>query len=341
MPRHVKHLFIRISAALFALTATAAGATTLDAVRQRGSLSCGVSQGLFGFSDRDGQQKWSGFDVDFCRALAAAIFDDPNKVTFTPLSATERFEALRAGKIDVLARNSTWTLEREAALGVLFAAITYHDGQGFMVMRRPQTTSALELDKASICVQKGTTTQLNLADYFRANSMTYTELAFDRLADAIEALVSGRCDVFTADQSALYGERARLAKPETADILPDVISKEPLGPAVRADDINWFNIVKWVAFALVNAEELGIDSGNSAEALASTKPNVRRFTGAEGEFGKQLGLDNAWAMRAVRAVGNYAEVFERNIGARSKLGVPRGLNQSWATGGILYAPPIR
>jgi general L-amino acid transport system substrate-binding protein len=341
MPRSIKHLFIRISAAFLALAATAAGAATLDAVKQRGSLSCGVNQGLFGFADRDAQQKWSGFDVDFCRALAAAIFDDPSRVAFVPLSAEERFEALRAGKIDVLARNSTWTLEREATLGVLFAAITYHDGQGFMVMRRPQTTSALELDKASICVQKGTTTQLNLADFFRANSMTYTELAFDTLADAIKALEGGQCDVFTADQSALYGERARLPKPETVDILPDVISKEPLGPAVRADDINWFNIVKWVAFALVNAEELGIDSGNCAQALASTKPDVRRFTGAEGAFGKQLGLDNAWAIRAVRAVGNYAEVFERNVGSHSKLGVPRGLNQSWAAGGILYAPPLR
>jgi general L-amino acid transport system substrate-binding protein len=321
--------------------AAPAKAATLETVRQRGSLACGVSQGLFGFSDRDAKQNWVGFDVDFCRGLAAAIFGDASKVNFTPLSAVERFEALRSGKIDVLARNSTWTLEREAGLGLLFAAITYHDGQGFMLMRRPQTTSALELDKASICVQKGTTTQLNLADYFRANSMTYTEVAADSLADAVKSLVAGQCDAFTADQSALYAERAQLANPEAADILPDVISKEPLGPAVRADDVAWFNIVKWVAFALVNAEELGIGAANTAEALASAKPDVRRFTGAEGDFGKRLGLDNAWAVRAVGAVGNYSEVFERNLGARSRLGIPRGLNQSWAAGGILYAPPLR
>lgn len=327
--------------ACMAVLVGAAGAATVDMVRQRGNIACGVSQGLPGFSDRNAQGVWSGFDVDFCRALAAAIFDDPAKVTYTPLSAAERFEALRSGKIDVLSRNSTWTLEREAVLGLLFAAITYHDGQGFLVMRRPKVVSALELDDVPICVQKGTTSQPNVADYFRANSMKYRELAFDTLAEAIAALEGGRCDVFTADQSALYAEKASLKKPGDAEILPDVISKEPLGPAVRADDIAWFNIVKWTAFALVNAEELGISSATVADAAASTKPDVRRFTGAEGDFGKRLGLDNAWAIRAVRAVGNYGEVFERNVGARSKLGVPRGLNQSWATGGILYAPPMR
>ena len=320
---------------------SAASAGTLDAVKQRGKLNCGVSQGLPGFSDRDAQGAWSGFDVDFCRAVAAAIFDDPSKVNFLPLNASERFDALRGGQIDLLARNSTWTLEREGGLGLLFAAITYHDGQGFMVMRRPQVTSALELDKAKICVQKGTTSQLNLADFFRANSMSYEELAFDTLSDALKALQGGQCDVFTADQSALFGEKARLSDSAAAEILPDVISKEPLGPAVRADDVAWFNTVKWVAFSLVNAEELGIRSSNVAEALVSKKPDVRRFVGAEGGLGKSLGLDDAWAVRAVKAVGNYAELFERNVGSRSKLAIPRGLNQLWSSGGILYAPPVR
>jgi general L-amino acid transport system substrate-binding protein len=210
-----------------------------------------------------------------------------------------------------------------------------------MVARRLPVTSALELDKASICVQKGTTTQLNLADYFHANSMTYRELAFDTLADAIKAFEGGQCDVFTADQSALYAERVAISRPEGVEILPDVISKEPLGPVVRSDDIAWFNIVKWVGFALVNAEELGIGTGTISEALASAKPDVRRFSGAEGDFGKRLGLDNGWAIRAIRTVGHYGEMFERNIGSRSRLGVPRGLNQLWSQGGILYAPPMR
>jgi general L-amino acid transport system substrate-binding protein len=343
--RRMRHrestLLICLATAILAMVATVASGATLDAVKQRGALSCGVNHGLPGFSDHDAQGKWSGFDVDFCRAVAAAIFDDPTKVSFVPLSASERFDALRAGTIDVLARNSTWTLEREAGLGLLFVAITFHDGQGFMVERHPEIVSALELGGANICVQKGTTTQLNLADYFRANSMQYHELTFDAFDDALKALESGQCDVFTADQSALWGARVGLAKPGAGVILPDVISKEPLGPVVRSDDVAWFDIIKWVAFALVNAEELGVDSSNIAEALASTKPDVRRFVGAEGDLGRSLGLDNAWATRAVRAVGNYSEIFERNVGSRSRLGIPRGLNQLWSTGGILYAPPLR
>ena len=331
---------VAIAAAGF-LAVAAAGAATLDDVKKRGVLNCGVSQGLQGFSDKDEKGEWTGFDVDFCRALAAAILDDPKKVAFAPLNAAERFEALRSGKIDVLSRNSTWTFEREATLGLLFAAITYHDGQGFLVARKPNIISALELDRTNVCVQKGTTSQQNAADYFRANSMTYTERAFDSLADAIKAVDNGQCDVFTADQSALYAERQRLSKPETAEVLPEVISKEPLGPAVRGDDVAWFNIVKWTAFALVNAEELGIGANTVGAASVSTKADVRRFVGAEGDFGKRLGLDNAWAIRAVKAVGNYGEIFERNIGSGSKFGVPRGLNQSWANGGILYAPPLR
>jgi general L-amino acid transport system substrate-binding protein len=339
--RKLSFLLLSTAAALWSFAASVAGAATLDTVKQRGALTCGVSQGLPGFSDHDAQGNWSGFDVDFCRAVAAAIFNDPKKVNFVPLSALERFDALKDGKIDVLSRNSTWTLDREAASGMLFAMVMYYDGQGFMVSRKLQVTSALELDKASVCVQKGTTTELNLADFFHTNSMTYRELAFEKLEDAIKAFDGGQCDVFTADQSALYALRLGLTKPESVEILPDVISKEPLGPVVRSDDVPWFNIVKWVGFALVDAEELGISAGNVSEALASTKPDARRFAGSDGDFGRRLGLDNAWALQAVRAVGHYGELFERNIGSHSRLGVPRGLNQLWSQGGILYAPPMR
>ena len=336
-------MLAKLTAALAAalLTASVASAATLETVKQRGAVACGVSTGLPGFSDRDDKGAWSGFDVDFCRALAAAIFDDPAKVTYVPLNAAERFPALQAAKIDVLSRNSSWTIERETTLGLLFAAILYHDGQGFLVLRHPAMTSALELDKAKVCVQKGTTTELNLPDFFRFNSMALDLHATDTVAQAIMALEDGTCDVFTADQSALYAERTLLAKPGDAVILPDVISKEPLGPVVRGDDVAWFNLVKWVAFGLVDAEELGVTSHNLDKALASTKPEVRRLTGAEGGFGAKLGVDDAFVLRAVKAVGNYGEIFERNLGAGSKLGIPRGLNQLWSTGGVMYAPPMR
>lgn len=327
----------------FALLAvpTALHAGTLDSVRQRGTLNCGVSHGLAGFSQQDGAGAWSGFDVDFCRAVAAATLGDAAKVSFVPLSATERFEALRTGKIDVLSRNSTWTMEREASLGLLFTDITYHDGQGFLVMRKPAVTSALELDKSKVCVQTGTTSHANLADYFRANSMTFEEVAVPSVADAVKALGDGRCDVMTADHSALYALRLDLPNRAEALILPDVISKEPLGPATRADDVAWFNVVKWVNFALINAEEIGVTSQNADAASTSAKPAVRRLVGAEGGLGKALGLDEQWALRAVKAVGNYGEIYERNVGRKSRLGIPRGLNQLWSMGGILYAPPLQ
>ncbi|AMJ63574.1 amino acid ABC transporter substrate-binding protein [Bosea sp. PAMC 26642] len=318
-----------------------AAAGTLDTVKQRGTLQCGVSEGLFGFSEKDAQGKWSGFDVDFCRAVAGAIFDDPAKVAFVPLTASERFNALRAGTVDLLSRNSTWTLEREAGLGLAFAGVTYHDGQGFLVMRSLNVTSALELNEAKVCVEAGTTTQANLADFFRANAMKYEERAHQKSSDALAAFQAGDCNVLTRDQSALYAERLKLSKPGDTVILPDVISKEPLGPVTRADDFPWFNIVKWVNFALVNGEELGITSKNLADATASTKPDVRRFVGAEGGLGKMLGLDDGWALRAVRASGNYSEIYERNLGVNSRLGIPRGLNQLWSMGGVLYAPPLR
>ncbi|CAH1677659.1 General L-amino acid-binding periplasmic protein AapJ [Hyphomicrobiales bacterium] len=328
-------------AVLGAALAAPAGAGTLDTVKQRGTLQCGVSEGVLGFSAKDAQGQWSGFDVDFCRAVAAAVLGDATKVAFTPLSASERFDALKGGKVDLLARNSTWTLGREAELGLAFAGITYHDGQGFLAKRALKVDSALSLDKAKICVETGTTTQLNLADFFKANSMTYEEKAYPSAAEAFAAFEGGQCDVLTRDQSALHGERLRLAKPGDAVVLPDVISKEPLGPVVRADDFPWFNVVKWVNFAVINAEELGISAANIDEALKSQKPDVRRFTGAEGGFGKAMGLDADWAVRAVKASGNYAEVYERNLGTGSKLGIPRGLNQLWSMGGVLYAPPLR
>jgi general L-amino acid transport system substrate-binding protein len=343
----------------------AASAGTLETVKQRGSLNCGVSTGLLGFSAKNDAGEWSGFDVDFCRGLAAAIFNDPTKVTFVPLSAAERFEALKSGKVDLLSRNSTWTLDREASMGLLFAGIAYYDGQGFMVMRKPEVTSALELTGAKVCVQTGTTSQLNLGDFFRANAMTLQEIDFPTSAEALEGLESGRCDVLTADQSALFAERLKLKDPGAAVILPDIISKEPLGPVTRNDDVAWHNVVKWTLFALVNAEELGVSSQSTGslamapkaadgeqltraiapaaqpEAMQSKKPDVRRLIGAEGDFGRKLGLENGWALQAVRAVGNYSEVYERNVGVASPLGIPRGMNQLWSMGGIMYAPPIR
>lgn len=337
----LRYLGLVAAGALAVGLAAPAGAGTLETVKQRGTLACGVSEGLNGFSDKDAQGKWSGFDVDFCRALAAAVLGDPQKVSFTPLSASERFDALKAAKVDLLSRNSTWTLGREAELGLAFAGITYHDGQGFLAKRALRVDGALALDKAKICVEAGTTSQFNLADFFRANSLTYEEKVFPSAAEAFAAFESGQCDVLTRDQSALYGERLRLAKPAEAIVLPDVISKEPLGPVVRSDDFAWFTVVKWVNFALINAEELGISSTNLAEALASRKPDVRRFTGAEGGFGKALGLDPDWAVKAVRATGSYAEIYERNLGTGSKLGIPRALNQLWNMGGVLYAPPLR
>ena len=318
-----------------------AGAGTLDTVKQRGTLQCGVSEGVAGFSEKDAQGNWRGFDVDFCRAVAAAVLGDAGKVAYTPLSASQRFDALKGGEVDLLARNSTWTLGREAELGLAFAGITYHDGQGFLAKRSLKVDTALSLDKAKICVEAGTTTQLNLSDFFKANSMTYEEKVYPSAAEAFAAFEGGQCDVLTRDQSALHGDRFRLARPAEAVVLPDVISKEPLGPVVRSDEFAWFTVVKWVNFALVNAEELGISSANLDEALKSQKPDARRFSGAEGGFGKALGLDADWAIRAVKAGGNYAEIYERNLGTGSKLGIPRGLNQLWSMGGVLYAPPLR
>jgi general L-amino acid transport system substrate-binding protein len=337
----LRGLATALACAAGALTFTPATAATVDAVRQRGALVCGVSQGLFGFSERKADGAWAGFDVDICRAIAAAVLGDPAKVTFVPLSASERFDALREGKIDVLSRNSTWTLEREARLGLLFAGVNFHDGQGFMVHRDLNVTSALELNDGKVCVQAGTTGQVLVGDYFSANSMTVTVRAYPDAASTLRAFEAGDCNVMTTDNSGLFAERLKLARPGDAVILPDIISKEPLGPVTRADDIAWHNIVKWVNFALINAEELGVSSSNIPDAQRSVKPEVRRFVGADGGLGPMLGLSTDWALSAVAAVGNYGEIYERNVGTRSRLGIPRGLNQLWSQGGILFAPPVR
>jgi general L-amino acid transport system substrate-binding protein len=314
---------------------------TLKRTLRRDAVFCGVSTGLPGFSAADASGKWSGFDVDFCRAIAAAIFDDPNKVRFVPLDAKERFTELARRKVDVVARNSTWTMSRETEYALNFAGVSYYDGQGFMAPRARNVTSALDLDGSSVCVQTGTTSELNAADYFRANNMKYDEKKFAKLEDVIHAYDGGQCNTLTADMSQLYALRQTLAKPGDHDILPDVISKEPLAPIVRQKDDDWLLIVKWTLYAMLNAEELGINSQNIDAALKSKKPDVMRFVGNEGAYGEQLNLSKDWALRIIRHVGNYGEVYERNVGAGSKLGIPRGLNQLWTNGGIQYAPPIR
>jgi general L-amino acid transport system substrate-binding protein len=318
-----------------------ASSPTLEAVKARGALVCGVNEGLPGFSFVDERGAWTGFDVDFCRALAAAIFGNPNKVKLVPLSADARFQALADGKIDVLSRNSTWTMGRETEFGLTFVGISYYDGQGFMVPRALRVTSALELDGAKVCAQSGTTTIDNLADFFAANHMALQTVATSSTDDSIKKYEAGQCSVLTSDLSQLYALRLRLSRPRDHVILPDVISKEPLGPVVRQSDLKWIEVVRWVLFAMVNGEELGVSSKTIGQALRSQKPEVMRLVGTSGNFGEEIGLTNAWAANVIRTVGNYGEVFERNLGAKTPLAIPRGLNQLWNEGGIQYAPPIR
>ena len=314
---------------------------TLKRTVRRDAVYCGVNSGLPGFSAKDDKGEWSGFDADFCRAIAAAIFDDPKKVSFVPLDATERFQELRDRKVDVLARNSTWTMSRETQYALHFAGVSYYDGQGFMVPRARKLASSLELDGSTVCVQSQTTTAPNLADYFRANNMKYTEKRFRTVDEVVKAYQAGECNTLTSDVSQLYALRLNMPKPGDQIILPDVISKEPLGPVVRQKDDEWLLIVKWTLFAMINAEELGITSKNIDEALKSKKPEVMRFVGNDGDYGEDIEMPKDWAVRIIRRVGNYGEVYERNIGNGSKLGIPRGLNALWTQGGILYAPPIR
>src|ERR1700737_2424619 len=335
-----REIFVFGTTVALGFCAAAASAQTLKAVKDRGSLLCGVSQGLPGFSNPDDKGNWTGFDVDFCRALAAAVLGDATKVKFTPLSAKDRFEPLKTGDIDVLSRNTTWTLSRDVSYGN-FAGVTYYDAQGFMVRKALRVNSALELNGASVCTQTGTTTELNLADYFRANSMKYEVIAFGTADETVKAYESGRCDVFTTDMSQLYAEKLKLTNPNDHVILPEIISKEPLGPLVRHGDDQWFDVVKWTHFAMLNAEELGISSKTVDEALKSNQPEIKRLLGVGGNFGEQLGLGRDWVVRIVKQVGNYGEVFDRNVGVGSNLGISRGLNRLWTKGGIQYAPPVR
>src|SRR5579885_951158 len=332
---------IAAAVAALAVTYVRYDTRTLKRTVRRDAVYCGVNTGLPGFSAQDAQGNWAGFDVDFCRAVAAAIFDDPKKVKFVPLDAKERFQELADRKVDVLARNSTWTMSRETQYALHFAGVSYYDGQGFMVPRARNKTSALELDGSTVCVQSQTTTVVNLPDYFRANHMTYTEKRFRTVEDTVGAYAAGQCDTLTADVSQLYALRLKLPKPADHVILADVISKEPLGPVVRQRDDQWLLIVKWTLFAMIDAEELGITSKNIDDALKSKKPEVMRFVGNDGDYGADIGLPKDWALRIIRRVGNYGEVYERNVGTGSPLGIPRGLNQIWNAGGILYAPPIR
>ena len=329
-------------AAALSLSATAHAGKTLDAVKAKGYVQCGVSTGLPGFSAADEKGQFTGLDVDVCRAVAAAIFGDAGKVKYSPLTAKERFTALQSGEVDVLPRNTTWTYTRDTSLGLNFTGVNYYDGQGFLVTKDLGVNSALEMSGASFCIQAGTTTELNLADYFRANKMEYTPITFDTSDQTVKAFEAGRCDALTSDQSQLYALRIKLKDPKSAVVLPEVISKEPLGPVVRQGDDEWFNIVKWALFAMVNAEELGVTSANVDEMKAkSTDPNVRRLLGIEGVKGEWMGLPDNWGYNIVKLVGNYGEVFERNVGKGSALGISRGLNALWSKGGIQYAPPIR
>ena len=319
----------------------AAAGDTLALVRERGELVCGVNQGLPGFSNPDDKGRWSGIDVDYCRAIAAAIFDDPDKVKFRPLNAKDRFTALQSGEIDILSRNTTWTMSRDTQLGLDFAGVVYYDGQGFLVHKDSGIAHAADLDGATICTQTGTTTELNVADYFRSNGYKYKVLSYEKNDEALAAYDDHRCDAYTTDASGLAAVRLKMKDPSRHLILPEIISKEPLGPVVRQGDPQWADIARWTLFALINAEELGVTSGNVEEMKSSDSPRVRRLLGGEGAYGNAIGLSDDWAVRIIRHLGNYGEVFERNVGTNTKLGIERGLNALWNKGGIMYAPPIR
>ena len=334
-------LAVAVAVAAAAITYERYDTKTLKRTVRRGEVLCGVNTGLPGFSIPDDKGNWTGFDVDFCRAVAAAIFDDPKKAKFVPLDANERFKELQSRKVDILSRNSTWSMSRETNYDLYFPAVAYYDGQGFMLPRARNIDSALELNGSKVCVQAGTTTRAQPRRLFPRQQHEVQGDEVPKLDDVVKAYESGKCDTFTADVSQLYALRLNLAKPDDHVILPDVISKEPLAPVVRQRDDDWMMIVKWTLYAMINAEELGITSKNIDEALKSKKPDVMRLVGTEGAYGEELGLTKDWAARIIRHVGNYGEVYERNVGAGSKLKIPRGLNQLWSAGGIQYAPPIR
>ena len=336
-------ILVRVAFPLaFTVAASAAFAgPTMDQVKKRGQLVCGVNPGIAGFGLPDDKGTWTGFDVDFCRAVASAIFNDPTKVRFVPLTAKDRFTAVQSGEIDILSRNTTYTQSREVGQGLEFGAVTYYDGQGFMVRKKLNVASALELSGASVCVQQGTTTELNLADFYRTHSMKYESVVFATADEAIKAYDSGRCDAFTTDVSQLYAERTKLGAPDDHIVLPEVISKEPLGPAVRQGDDQWYNVVKWVHYAMVNAEEADVTSKNVDDKIKEPNPNTKRLLGTEGNFGEGLGLTADWGYRVIKNVGNYGEIFERNLGDSSKLKIKRGVNALWTKSGLQYGPPIR
>ena len=332
-----KLLTFAIAAGAMAITGLASAAT-LDDVRTKGYVQCGVSQGLPGFSNADDSGNWTGIDVDLCRAVAAAIFGDGDKVRFTPLSAKQRFTALSSGEIDILSRNTTWTMTRDTQLGLNFAGVNYYDGQGMMVPSGLGVKSAMELDGANICTNTGTTTELNITDFFRSNKMSFNLVAFEKADEVVAAYDAGRCDVYTTDRSALAAQRTKLTDPNAHKVLPEIISKEPLGPVVRQGDDQWFNIVRWTLNALINAEELGVTQSNVQSMKNSDNPAIKRLLGTEGNFGEELGLENDWAANAIKAVGNYAESYEKTV---APLGLARGVNALWSAGGIMYAPPVR
>lgn len=324
---------------LAATPALAQAQSTFDAVRARGVVNCGVNTGLAGFAAPDSQGVWRGLDVDLCRAVAAAMFGDATKVRYVPLTAQQRFTALQSGEVDMLARNTTWTLSRDTSLGLDFVGINFYDGQGFMVKRSLGVKSAKELDGATVCVQPGTTTELNLTDWFRANNLRFTPVVIERLEEVNAAFFAGRCDSLTTDVSGLASVRASQGpRAEEYVILPEVISKEPLGPVVRHGDNRWADLVRWSHFAMIEAEELGLTSANIDQHLNSTNPAIQRFVGATGGFGQMLGVDNRWAYNIVKQVGNYGESFERNV---KPLGIQRGINELWTKGGLMYSPPFR
>jgi general L-amino acid transport system substrate-binding protein len=328
-------------AAAFAFLAAglAQAQNTTDAVAKKGFVQCGVNVGLAGFSQPDSQGVWKGIDVDLCRAVAAAVLGDAAKVRYTPLTAQQRFTAVQSGEVDILSRNTTWTFSRDASLGLNFVGVNFYDGQGFMVPAKRKVKSAKQLNGATVCVQPGTTTELNLADYFRAHKMKFKPVVIEKLEEVLNAYFTGRCDAYTTDISGLVAVRAsRAPRPEEHVILPEVISKEPLGPAVRHGDDRWFDVVKWSLYAMIEAEELGLTSKNVEQQAGNPNPSVQRFIGATGDLGRMLGLDNRWAVNIVKQVGNYGESFDAHL---KPLGFERGLNKLWTQGGLLYAPPIR
>ena len=330
-----------VAAAALSFIGVAAQAQTLDAVKSRGHVLCGVSQGLPGFSNPDDKGNWSGIDVDVCRAVAAGVFGDDGKVKFVPLSAKERFTALQSGEVDVLSRNTTWTFSRDNSLGLEFAGVNYYDGQGFMVRKSLGVKNAKELNGAAVCTNTGTTTELNVADYFRGNNMEYKIVAFEKADEVVAAYDAGRCDVYTTDRSGLAAQRTKLKSPDDHIVLADIISKEPLGPAVRQGDSQWADIVRWSLNTMIIGEELGITSANVDKMKSSDNPEVKRMLGMEANFGEQLGLGQDFSYNILKKVGNYSESYEKNVGPKTPLKLERGLNALWNNGGILYAPPFR